>query len=165
MRITYEYIESKIKGETFLVLPNGRTTVCQLTLENGYTVEGYSACVDPSEFDLELGRLYAKEDAIEKIWPLEGYLLAETIYKTEYKTDESFPLTNLQILAMMKAGVWDDPHKRIHCINEYRNHLMREMVDAESKEPEEDPKPKKKLHWTQTTKGKKILAARKRSKK
>lgn len=81
MKVTLDGIKAKIKGETYLVLPNGRTTVCQLTLENGYTVEGYSACVDPAEFDLSLGRKYAFEAAMAKIWPLEGYLLAEKIHK------------------------------------------------------------------------------------
>ena len=81
MKVTLDGIKAKIKGETYLVLPDGRTTVCQLTLENGYTVEGYSACVDPAEFNLNLGRKYAFEDAMAKIWPLEGYLLAEQMHK------------------------------------------------------------------------------------
>ena len=80
MKVTLDGIKAKIKGETYLVLPNGRTTVCQLTLENGYTVEGYSACVDPVEFDLNLGRKYAFQDAVAKIWVLEGYLLAEKMH-------------------------------------------------------------------------------------
>ena len=77
MKVTIEKIESKIKGETYLVLPDGRTTLCILDLENGYTIKGLSACVDPAEFDLSLGREYAFEDALRQIWPLEGYLLAE----------------------------------------------------------------------------------------
>lgn len=81
MKITLEGIKAKIKGETYLVLPNGRTTVCQLTLENGFTVEGYSACVDSSEFNLDLGRKYAFDDAMNKIWPLEGYLLAQRMHE------------------------------------------------------------------------------------
>jgi len=50
-------------------------------LENGYTIKGLSACVDPAEFDLNLGRKYALEDAIRQIWPLEGYLLAEKMFQ------------------------------------------------------------------------------------
>jgi len=80
MKVTLESIKAKIKGETYLVLPDGRTTICQLTLENGYTINGYSACVDAREFDLNLGRKYAFEDALRQIWPLEGYLLAEKMY-------------------------------------------------------------------------------------
>lgn len=80
MRVTIEQIESKIKGETYLVLPDGRTTLCQLELQNGYTINGYSACVDAKEFDRDLGRKYARQDAVNQIWPLEGYLLAEKMY-------------------------------------------------------------------------------------
>ena len=79
MKVTIEQIESKIKGETYLVLPDGRTTLCTLTLENGYTIQGMSACVDIANFDLHLGRKYAREDAVRQIWPLEGYLLAEKL--------------------------------------------------------------------------------------
>jgi len=79
-RVTEEQIKSKIKSEVFLVMPDCRTTICQLILENGYTVHGYSACVDINNFDAALGRLYAYQDAFKKIWPLEGYLLAEKLY-------------------------------------------------------------------------------------
>lgn len=77
MKVTIEQIESKIKGEIYLVLPDGKSTLCILDLENGYTIKGLSACVDPQEFSLELGRKYAREEAVRQIWPLEGYLLAE----------------------------------------------------------------------------------------
>ena len=77
MKVTLEGIKSKIKGETYLVLPDGKSTLCILELENGFTIKGLSACVDAANFDLMLGRKYAYENAIEQIWPLEGYLLAE----------------------------------------------------------------------------------------
>lgn len=79
-KVTLEGIKAKIKAECYLVLPDGRTTVCMLSLENGYTIKGISACVDESNFNIELGRKYAYEDAIRQIWPLEGYLLAQRLY-------------------------------------------------------------------------------------
>lgn len=80
MKVTIEQIKAKIKDECYLVLPDGRTTVCMLTLENGYTIQGLSACVDAANFNIDLGRKYAYEDAVRQIWPLEGYLLAEVIH-------------------------------------------------------------------------------------
>lgn len=80
MKVTIEGIKAKIKSESYLVLPDGRTTLCMLTLENGYTIKGLSACVDASEFNMDIGRKIAYEDAIRQIWPLEGYLLAEKIH-------------------------------------------------------------------------------------
>ena len=79
-KVTLEGIKAKIKDECFIVLPDGRTTVCMLTLENGYTIKGMSACVDASNFNIDMGRKISYEDAVRQIWPLEGYLLAEVIY-------------------------------------------------------------------------------------
>ena len=77
MKVTLDGIKAKIKGEAYMVLPDGRTTLCMLELENGYTIKGMSACVDPKEFDETIGRKFALEDAVRQIWPLEGYLLAD----------------------------------------------------------------------------------------
>ena len=81
MKVTLEGIKAKIKGETYLVLHDGRSTLCILDLENGYSVKGMSACVDPAEFDLNIGRKIAFDDAFKQIWALEGYLLAEKMYQ------------------------------------------------------------------------------------
>jgi hypothetical protein len=79
-KVTIETIISKIRGESYIVLPDGRTTVCQLTMENGYSINGTSACVDAANFDMSIGRRFAFEDALRQIWPLEGYLLAEKLF-------------------------------------------------------------------------------------
>lgn len=63
----------------------GETTVtgCWAFLPNGFQVGyGESACVDPNEFDEELGKKFAKERATisaeNELWKLEGYLLKIT---------------------------------------------------------------------------------------
>lgn len=53
--------------------PLGRLTFCVLMLKNGFTVTGESACVSPENFDAEIGRKIARQNAIDKIWPLMGY--------------------------------------------------------------------------------------------
>ena len=80
-KVTMDQIHAKIKSESYIVLPDGRTTLCMLVLENGFTINGTSACVDAANFDINLGRRYAHEDAIRQIWPLEGYLLAQRLYE------------------------------------------------------------------------------------
>ena len=50
-------------------------TFCVLTLRNGFTVTGESACASPENFDAELGRKIARQAAVNKIWPLKGYEL------------------------------------------------------------------------------------------
>jgi hypothetical protein len=61
-------------------------TFCVITLKNGFTVTGESACASPENFNEEIGRKIAYDNAKNKIWPLEGYLLKEQLYK-ESKND------------------------------------------------------------------------------
>ena len=48
-------------------------TFCVLVLKNGYTVVGESACASPENFNAEIGRKVARENAVNKIWPLMVY--------------------------------------------------------------------------------------------
>lgn len=50
-------------------------TFCVLVLRNGFTVTGESACASPENFNAEIGRRIARENAIAKVWPLMGYEL------------------------------------------------------------------------------------------
>ena len=50
-------------------------TFCILVLRNGFTVTGESACASPENFDAEVGRKIARQNAVQKIWPLMGYEL------------------------------------------------------------------------------------------
>ena len=50
-------------------------TFCVLVLRNGFTVTGESACASPENFDAAIGRKIARANAVQKIWPLEGYAL------------------------------------------------------------------------------------------
>lgn len=74
-RITPERINAVIAGEYFHVPPGTTLTLCVLTLANGFTVVGESACASPANFDAELGERIARENAKSKIWALEGYAL------------------------------------------------------------------------------------------
>ena len=56
-------------------LPLSLLTFCVLVLKNGFTVTGESACASPENFDAEIGRKIARENAKQKLWPLLGYEL------------------------------------------------------------------------------------------
>lgn len=95
LRITPEIVETEIasehyftaadgvmgaaeKGPNHLVinpLPLMLLTFCILVLRNGFTVTGESACASPENFDAEIGRKIARQNAVAKIWPLLGYEL------------------------------------------------------------------------------------------
>lgn len=78
-RLTPAHIEDTIDKEQYHVFEGTQLTVCCLTLNNGFTVTGESACASPENFDEELGRKIARENARNKIWMLEGYLLKEQL--------------------------------------------------------------------------------------
>ncbi|EOU6200051.1 hypothetical protein E2K61_20890 [Escherichia coli] len=54
-------------------------TFCVLVLRNGFTVTGESSCASPENFDAEIGRKIARQNAVNKIWMLEGYLLKQKL--------------------------------------------------------------------------------------
>lgn len=56
-------------------------TFCVLVLRNGFTVTGESACASPENFDAELGRKIARQNAVAKIWPLMGYELKQRLHE------------------------------------------------------------------------------------
>lgn len=89
-RVTPGDIESKIVAEYSFTAAEAtslapqvdalsRLTFVVLALRNGFTVTGESACVSAANFDPALGRTIARQKAIDKIWALEGYLLAERL--------------------------------------------------------------------------------------
>ena len=80
-RITPSGIDATVKAEDYYVFPGTQLTVCCLTLLNGTNVTGESACVSPANFDAEVGRRIARENAKQKIWALEGYLLKESLFR------------------------------------------------------------------------------------
>lgn len=55
-------------------------TFCVLVLRNGFTVTGESACASPENFNAEIGKRIARENAVAKIWPLMGYALKENLH-------------------------------------------------------------------------------------
>lgn len=78
-RLTPQLIDEAITSEQYHVFPGTTMTVCALTLRNGYIVTGESAAASPENFDKEIGRKIARENARNKIWALEGYLLREKL--------------------------------------------------------------------------------------
>jgi len=78
-RVEVSDIEAAIKKTAFLVIPDTTTTICTLTLDNGYTVRGEASCVDPKNYEQAIGERYALEDAKRKIWPLLGFRLADRL--------------------------------------------------------------------------------------
>jgi len=70
-RVTLSDIQDKIKHVSYAVLPETTTTLCVMTMKNGYVVLGTSACADPSMFNKAVGEQYSCRSAREQLWPPE----------------------------------------------------------------------------------------------
>lgn len=80
-RVTPALIDAIIVNEDYYVFPDTTLTICMLTLRNGFSVTGESAAASPSNFDEGIGRKIARDNARNKIWMLEGYLLKERLFQ------------------------------------------------------------------------------------
>ena len=90
-RVTPQDIEDSIACEVSFVVGNvlkdcpvhaslKLLTFCIITLKNGFTVTGESACASPENFNAEIGQKIARENAKQKIWPLLGFQLKQRLY-------------------------------------------------------------------------------------
>ena len=80
-RLTPADIDAVIVGEDYHVFPGTTMTVCALKLRNGFVVVGESAAASPENFDEAIGRRIARENARNRIWALEDYVLRERLSK------------------------------------------------------------------------------------
>lgn len=96
-RVTPQAIELEISSEHYFTAEDGAVnsppdvpqrgdfpelallTFCVLVLRNGFTVTGESACASPENFDAEIGRKIARQNAVAKIWPLLGFRLRDKL--------------------------------------------------------------------------------------
>jgi hypothetical protein len=79
-RITPADINNSIADIYFHIVPNTTCTICALTLKNGFVVIGHSAAASKENFDRDIGKNIAFENARKEIWPLVGYALKEKLY-------------------------------------------------------------------------------------
>lgn len=83
-RVTLDSMLAKIDTTEFVTPTNcPEMTICVMKMQNGFVLVGKSAPADPANFDAELGRKFAREDCIRQLWPLEGYVLRETLSKQQ----------------------------------------------------------------------------------
>ncbi len=71
-RITPADIDRAIVAEAYYVFPGTTLTVVCLTLLNGFTVVGESACASPENFNAEIGRKLAHRRSALLLPPLGG---------------------------------------------------------------------------------------------
>jgi hypothetical protein len=77
-RVTLDSIKAKVAQVEYYNPPIApHMTIALVKMRNGFIVTGESTPADPANFNAELGQRFAYEDALRKVWPLEGYSLRE----------------------------------------------------------------------------------------
>lgn len=79
IKAQYEFTLDQVLKDVPAVDELRLLSICILVMKNGFMVVGKSAPASAKNFDRELGRKFAYEDAIRQLWPLEGYALREKL--------------------------------------------------------------------------------------
>lgn len=130
--VTPEDVKAAIKGVSFTVLPDGRTTICQLTLDNGFTVTGHSACVSAAAFDRGVGEYWARKQAEGSAMTYLAFRLADRLnLQTEHHLDDSAVLglsaeqrRKLEVCRANGKFGWGD------CPAQHLSNLLHKAVDS-----------------------------------
>src|SRR4051812_3679928 len=83
-RVTEQSIKDRIATVDY-VRYGATTTLCFITMKNGFVVQGLSACASPANFEPTIGERYAYDNAFKQLWTLEGYLLREKLSSPFYR--------------------------------------------------------------------------------
>lgn len=81
-RVTEQSIKDKIANVDYIVRDD-LLTICIIKMSNGFMVHGVSAPASPQNFDADVGKRYAYDNAFKQLWQLEGYLLRERLSRGE----------------------------------------------------------------------------------
>ena len=85
-RVTEEGIRAKIASVDYLMpeivndhASDDMTTICKVRMKNGFVFIAHSTPASKANFDAEVGKRYAYDNAFKQIWTHEGYLLRERL--------------------------------------------------------------------------------------
>ena len=77
-KLTKEFLESEIERAEYNRMTS-TITHCTIVTKSGFTFTGESACVDPNNYNKELGEKFAYENAFEKMWMPYGFWLHKAL--------------------------------------------------------------------------------------
>lgn len=82
-KITKESIEERIAKVDYL--GQETTTICIITMANGFKFIGHSTPASPENFDADVGQRYAYDNAFKQIWSHEAYLLVDELSRLPFR--------------------------------------------------------------------------------
>lgn len=80
-RSTPELLEDLVADIQYVLLPDRRSTLCCISLVNGFTVHGISSVVSAENYDQEVGRITSYKKAHQALKDTYGFLIAERRYQ------------------------------------------------------------------------------------
>lgn len=80
-RVTEQSINDKIAAIGYT--RDHDTTICIITMKNGFRFIGHSTPASTENFNAEVGERYAYDNAFKQIWTHEGYLLREQLFSAQ----------------------------------------------------------------------------------
>jgi hypothetical protein len=107
-KLTPEHVAAQVVSVQYLRFPGTTVTVCCVTLRNGYNTIGHSACVSPENFDAAIGEQIAYKNALNEIWQLEGYLLAEWLCVQRVPQQDCYDKQVEREFGSLGEPVWDN---------------------------------------------------------
>lgn len=83
-RVTLQHLEGNILRVEYINPESCKTmTIAVVTLTNGFVVIGKSAPADPENFNEELGKILALDEAKRQIWGYLGFRLKDKLTNCE----------------------------------------------------------------------------------
>jgi len=108
MTVTQEQINSLLdSADTREVVIFDKCLIVAYQFKNGFVMVESSACVDPANFDIEIGRKTCREHAENKLWELEGYLLQDKTYRKTIQGAEDDVKTRVEGLSPEAKDVYN----------------------------------------------------------
>lgn len=99
-----------------------KCTIVACKLPNGFVLVESSSCVDPANYDEDMGVDICMKNIEKKLWELEGYLLQNQLY--------------------MDGITFDDDDDDLECDGDCENCDLFDRDDDDDTEDEKDDKPK-----------------------
>lgn len=108
MTVTQEYIDNLLDtAEVKEIVVFDKCLICAYKLTNGFVIVESSACVDPKNFDLDIGRKICREHVENKLWELEGYVLQQGAAKAAKRRSPDEVKRSIENLSPEGRAVYD----------------------------------------------------------
>lgn len=108
MTVTQEYINNLLDtAEVKEIVVFDKCLICAYKLVNGFVIVESSACVDPKNFDLDVGRKICREHVENKLWELEGYVLQQKSAKATQRRSPEAVKKSIEELSPEARAVYE----------------------------------------------------------